>query len=147
MIRENVNQFAAIRRPVLTTLFVIGLVGSTPFPLLAQTSGAWTTTGSLNTPRQGHTATLLQNGDVLVVGGEDTSQNILASAELYNPATGKWTITSSMTTARTNTPQRSCQTERCWSWVGSVSLIPKRLAPGPLSCTTHLPVNGGRLEA
>jgi hypothetical protein len=35
MIRENVNQFAAIRRPMLTTLFVIGLVVSTPFSLVA----------------------------------------------------------------------------------------------------------------
>jgi len=32
-------------------------------------SGTWTVTGSLNTGRSAHTATLLTNGQVLVVGG------------------------------------------------------------------------------
>ena len=34
-------------------------------------SGTWTATGSLNTARFVHTATLLQNGMVLVAGGQD----------------------------------------------------------------------------
>src|ERR1035438_8874987 len=61
-------------------------------------SGTWTTTGALATAREYHTATLLPNGMVLVVGGETNNQiilgnNSLASAELYNPATGHWTAT------------------------------------------------------
>ena len=61
--------------------------------------GTWTITGSLNTGRFLHTATLLPSGLVLVVGGNDpvyTTQ----SAELYDPATGSWTSTGSLSTAR-----------------------------------------------
>jgi hypothetical protein len=70
-------------------------------------TGMWTVTGSMSTPRNNHTATLLSNGQVLVTGGENVhiSGNrevgvILDSAELYNPSTGKWTTTGSMTVAR-----------------------------------------------
>ena len=54
----------------------------------------------MNIARGAFTATLLENGEVLVTGGGDVNNNLLASAELYNPATGKWTLTGSMTTAR-----------------------------------------------
>ena len=51
------------------------------------------------TARNSHTATLLPNGQVLVAGGFTGISN-LASAELYDPATGLWTTTGSMATAR-----------------------------------------------
>ena len=51
-------------------------------------------TGVLHAVRNGPTATLLPNGQVLVAGGEDDYSNPLSSAELYNPATGTWTTTS-----------------------------------------------------
>ena len=48
-----------------------------------------------------HTATLLNNGMVLVAGGYNTQYHVaLASAELYNPATGTFTPTGSLNTAR-----------------------------------------------
>ena len=50
------------------------------------------------TARYDHTATLLPNGQVLVAGG--FGGNYLASAELYDPATGLWTATGSMAAAR-----------------------------------------------
>ncbi|HVM49874.1 MAG TPA: kelch repeat-containing protein [Candidatus Acidoferrum sp.] len=56
------------------------------------------TTGSLSTPRFGHTATLLLNGKVLVAGG--TYGGYLASVELYDPATGLWTSTGTLAAAR-----------------------------------------------
>jgi N-acetylneuraminic acid mutarotase len=46
----------------------------------------------MKTARYDPTATLLPNGEVLVAGGEN-STGFLASAELYTPATGKWTAT------------------------------------------------------
>ena len=56
-------------------------------------------TGSLNTARYAFSWTLLPNGQVLATGGLDLAL-YLASAELYDPATGTWTATSSMNTAR-----------------------------------------------
>ncbi|MEY2540112.1 MAG: trimeric autotransporter adhesin [Verrucomicrobiota bacterium] len=66
-------------------------------------TGAWTVTGSLNSPRETHTATLLTNGKVLVAGGEsynNESYTSTASAELYDPATGTWTVTGNLSSSR-----------------------------------------------
>jgi len=40
---------------------------------------------TLNTARVGHTATLLNNGQVLIVGGYDPDYGLIADAELYDP--------------------------------------------------------------
>jgi hypothetical protein len=67
-------------------------------------SGAWTPTGSMNTPRGSHMATLISGGPlsgmVLVGGGGAGAGVVLASAELYDPSTGVWSFTGSMTIAR-----------------------------------------------
>jgi WD40 repeat protein len=58
-------------------------------------TGAWSVTGSMREGRQFFTATLLPDGKVLVAGGfndcDDDFCSDLSSAELYDPATGKWT--------------------------------------------------------
>jgi hypothetical protein len=60
----------------------------------------WVFVGRLNTARQNHTATLLRNGQVLVAGGSDDNGAVLASAELYDPATGTWSVTGSLAAPR-----------------------------------------------
>src|SRR4030095_1453773 len=55
----------------------------------------WSYTGSLDEPRYRHTATLLSDGKVLVVGGFSVGY-ALASAELYDPNTGKWNATGTL---------------------------------------------------
>jgi hypothetical protein len=64
-------------------------------------AGTWTYTGQMHSARSSHTATLLADGKVLVVGGFNGSNNPLATAELYDPETHGWTETSnSMSTSR-----------------------------------------------
>lgn len=65
-------------------------------------TGTFALTGSLNTARSSQTATVLGNGDVLLAGGQNDGANggYLASAELYNPGRGTFTVTGSLNTPR-----------------------------------------------
>ena len=60
-------------------------------------------TGSMSVPRGQHTATLLQDGKVLVAGGVgyvSGHYSYTATAELYDPASGTFSLTGSMKNAR-----------------------------------------------
>jgi N-acetylneuraminic acid mutarotase len=75
--------------------------------LYDRSNGTWANTGTLHTSRYDHTATLLPNGKVLVTGGVRASgvpptTTYVASAELYDPASGTWAFTGSMAAARHN---------------------------------------------
>jgi hypothetical protein len=62
--------------------------------------GGWVATGSMQSARELHTATLLPTGMVLVAGGRNAQSNALESAELYDPATASWSATAPMTVPR-----------------------------------------------
>jgi Galactose oxidase, central domain/Kelch motif len=69
--------------------------------------GTFAPTGSMGTARELHTATLLSNGKVLVTGGIDkagTVPNIhyLATAEVYDPASGTFTAAGNMEIERSD---------------------------------------------
>jgi hypothetical protein len=81
---------------------LVAVVGATVFGPWHGRSGAgasasrpaFTATGSMNAARQQASATLLKDGRVLVVGGNDVNDlAAVPSAELYDPATGKFTFT------------------------------------------------------
>ena len=85
-----------------------------PYPPPPPTQLNFTTTGSMSTGRNDHTATLLPDGKVLVAGGWDDA--LLVSAELYDPSTGTFTPTGGVWHGASLTRLRCCATGRCWWW-------------------------------
>ena len=78
------------------------LIGSA-LSTFAQSTGTFVATGSMTMSRASHTATLLQDGRVLITGGVNASSGYAGtaeSAELYDPSTGRFTATGNMTTNR-----------------------------------------------
>jgi len=59
----------------------------------------WSHVAPMNVPRYCHTATLLNNGKVLVAGGFGNTLE-LRSCEIYDPEANKWTVTASLNEAR-----------------------------------------------
>lgn len=53
----------------------------------------FTKVGTMTDGRVFHTATMLDNGDVLIAGGEDQIGNPINTAELYHPSSGTFTAT------------------------------------------------------
>lgn len=98
--------FTSTLLPDGTVLAVGGIDTSSPTPIPFPTAerydpgtGTWNTTGSLTTARGFHTATLLRNRKVLVVGGNRLGI-YLGSAEIYDPSNGNWSSAGFLNTAR-----------------------------------------------
>ena len=68
-------------------------------------TGIFTLTHAMATAREQHTATLLADGRVLIVGGTTSTGTgdlqPTATAEVYDPSTGSFSVTGSMAEART----------------------------------------------
>jgi hypothetical protein len=102
LLRRDSFLIALGRRLALFLLFLCAALLVQP---CAATPFQWEFTGTLNTPRFYHKATLLSDGRVLVASGATNGPQAfpypeLLSAELYDPATGTWTVTGSLNNAR-----------------------------------------------
>jgi Domain of unknown function (DUF1929)/Glyoxal oxidase N-terminus len=71
---------------------------------MSATKPAWTYTGSMTYARYNENLVLLADGTVLAVGGGGGGgryANPVLTAELYNPATGQWSVMAAQTVQRT----------------------------------------------
>src|SRR5262245_3856256 len=80
-------------------LFPVLLLSLTSFTsrVFGQSTGVFNRTGDMTTARAGHTATLLADGRVLIVGGGP-------GAEAYDPSTGAFSPTDDLITSRDGHP-------------------------------------------
>jgi Kelch motif protein len=87
-----------------------GADGTTPLSsaeIFDPATGAWSNAGTMAEPRGAHAAAILGDGRVLVagglrggLGGDLEPEDILASAEVFDPVDRSWTPTDSMSAAR-----------------------------------------------
>ena len=96
--------------------------------------GTWTATGSLNTARCLHTATLLPNGMVLVAGGCDSSVNSSRARNCTTRRAGPGLPQAASTPHAMGTRRPCCPTAWCWL---PGELIAVSITPRARNCTTR----------
>src|SRR6185503_542286 len=96
-------QTAVAAAGVAMMLCISGCTAKSPSATSSSGAGSsWRHTALLSDARDGHTATALTDGRVLVAGGWNGDEEALASTELFDPEAGSWTDVAPMTEARGN---------------------------------------------
>src|SRR6266446_1679536 len=101
-LRNNTDNAGPAKRPLYKLPFapIITTLILSAAATWAAPQATWSSTGSMAIGRFVFTATTLQNGKVLVAGGDTPGEIITNTAELYDPTTGTFTPTGSMHQAR-----------------------------------------------
>ena len=109
------------------------------------TTLAFAATSNMSAGRSAHTATLLNNGQILISGGAGTTGAELASVwELYDPTTGIFTATGSMSVGRAAHTATLLSNGKVLIAGGYDSVAFLRRAP---NCTTRQPGSSRQLAA
>ena len=112
-------------------------------------TGVFSSIGSLVTARGEHAAASLLDGRVLVIGGLGFAGGNpvnLASAEIYDPATGAWTVTGTMGTARRTPIALTLHDGRVLIIGGNATIVSCEIfdpATGSFSATSSLTTSRG----
>ena len=131
------------------SLAIGGLAAALPQPVQATPDAPAAAVSDMLAARVQHTASLLHNGKVLVVGGENNS-GLTGSAELYDMNTGRWSATSGVSPARkghTATTLLNGKVLIVGGWNGASALNNAALydpAKGTWSAAANLPTDTQR---
>jgi len=129
----------------------ITLAPSAPEP--ATKAGSISKGVEMLSPRSGHTATRLPDGRVLIAGGMRQNQDFYRSAELFDPATGKFQPTGEMLVGRVGHVAvllASGKVLIAGGWIGHGTTDEAELydpATGKFSAIAHMTTKRGRPEA
>jgi WD40 repeat protein len=141
---------------VFVSIVAVGIVAAAAFhssTLAAQSNGSLTSAASMLEARSGHTATLLPNGKVLIAGGMRRNQDFYKSAELYDPATGRFQRTGEMGIARVGQVAvllRSGKVLIAGGWIGHGATDEAELydpSSGKFTVTAKMTTSRGRPSA
>lgn len=142
---------ASLKSPGLQTItatdtVTAGITGSSnPIEVANPNLHGFQPTGDMGTERASHTATLLANGKVLITGGYNNTE-VLATAELFDPATGTFTATGTMKEVRSEHTATLLANGRVLVVGGAADNVAELFDPvtGTFAPTTGQLTTGGR---
>src|SRR5215831_18356796 len=88
------TRLCAVLRFAWATKFYFLVVSCSLGSSMTVQAQGWSPAATMNVSRYSHTATLLNDGTVLVAGGR--RGGAIDSAEIYDPTTDTWSMTSNM---------------------------------------------------